>query len=109
MKPLMPRIASFIVLVAILLLIGGLFFQVIAGFLLPIFLALVLVVIFRPLYLRTTERLRGRNRIAAALTTLAILLIVLLPFSLLVTLAVIEAVSVVSDFSPDGFGPRMHE
>ena len=71
----MPRIASFIVLVAILLLMGVLFFHVIAGFLLPLFLALVLVVIFRPLYLRIADRLQGRNRIAAVITTLAVLLV----------------------------------
>ena len=40
----MARIVSFIVLLVILLVIGGLFLQVMAGFLLPLFLALLLVV-----------------------------------------------------------------
>jgi predicted PurR-regulated permease PerM len=105
----MPRIASFIVLVAILLLMGGLFFHVIAGFLLPLFLALVLVVIFRPLYLRITHWLKGRNRIAAVATTLAVLLTVLIPLSLLIGLAGFEAVSVITDLGQDGFGPRLSE
>ncbi|MEX0585642.1 MAG: hypothetical protein WD176_03295, partial [Pirellulales bacterium] len=105
----MPRIVSFIALVAIVLVMGGLFFHVIAGFLLPLFLALILVVIFRPLYLWTVKKCQGRERVAAALTTVAILLIVLLPLSLIVTFAVVEATSAVRNAGRESFLTRVSE
>ncbi len=75
----MPRIVSLAALVIILLLMAVLFFEVMADFWLPLFLALLLVVMFRPLYRWMTGRCRGHARIAAALTTALILLIVLMP------------------------------
>lgn len=79
----MPRIVSFVVLVIILLVIAALFIQVMAGFIVPLFLAVLLVVIFRPMHQWIVLRSRGRQRLAAVLTTLAILLIVLAPLSLI--------------------------
>ena len=46
----MAKIISFVVLVIILLLVGGLFLDVMGSFLVPLFLALLLAVMFRPLY-----------------------------------------------------------
>lgn len=94
----MTRMISFFVLVAILVVIGALFFRVISGFLLPLFLALVLVVIFRPLFDRIASRLPGRNRLAAGLTTLAILLIVLMPMVAILGLAATETTGIVRSF-----------
>ena len=79
----MARIVSLIVLVAILLVMAVLFFQVMADFLLPLFLALLLVVMFGPLYDWFRARCRGHARIAAVLTTGSILLMVLVPLSAL--------------------------
>jgi predicted PurR-regulated permease PerM len=90
----MARIFSFVVLVVILLLIAGLFFHVMADFLLPIFLALVLVVMFGPLFRWLLARCGGRNRLAAVLTTVATMLIVLLPLLGLVFQVVSESVAV---------------
>jgi predicted PurR-regulated permease PerM len=70
---------SFLVLVAVLVVIGILFFRVMADFLLPMFLALLLVVIFQPVYCWFLARLGGRERVAAVATTTTIILIVLLP------------------------------
>ncbi len=75
----MARIVSFVVLVAILLVAAGLFFRVMAGFLLPMFMAVLLVIMFGPLHLWILGRCKGHDRLAAGLTTAAILLIVLLP------------------------------
>lgn len=44
----MSRIVSFIVLLAFIVVIGALFYRVMIGFLIPVFLAAVLVVVFRP-------------------------------------------------------------
>jgi len=74
-----PRVVSFIVLVAILLLMGAVFFRVIAQFVVPLFLAAVLVVIFKPLFERIRRRVPNNPHIAALATTLLILLVALLP------------------------------
>ncbi len=75
----MPRVVSFIVLVAILLLMGAIFFQVMAHFVVPLFLAAVLVVVFKPLHAQVVSRIPAYPRVAAMATTLLILLAVLLP------------------------------
>jgi predicted PurR-regulated permease PerM len=93
----MHRIVSFVVLVAILLLLGALFFRVIAAFLVPLFLALVLVVLFRPLYLWMVRKCKNRPRIAAVLTTVAVLLSVLIPFSIVLTVAGVELGGMIGD------------
>ena len=73
-----PSLLALVVLVVILLLMAGLFFQVMANFLLPLFLAVLLVVMFGPLHRWFRRRCHGHERIAAALTTVAILLMVLI-------------------------------
>jgi len=90
----MTRLVSFVVLVAILLVIAGLFFKVMAGFLLPIFLAVLLVIVFGPLHRWIVARCRGHDRVAAALTTAAILLIVLIPLALIVLQAASESYAI---------------
>jgi predicted PurR-regulated permease PerM len=71
------------ILVALVLVIGFFFFRVMAVFLLPMFFAAILVVIFRPLHLRLVDKCGGRTRLAAGLSTLTILAIVLAPLLLL--------------------------
>jgi predicted PurR-regulated permease PerM len=74
-----PRVISFIVLLAIVLLVGVVFFQVMAHFLVPLFLACVLLVMFQPLHRWILRRLPKHPRVAALITTVLILLVVLLP------------------------------
>jgi predicted PurR-regulated permease PerM len=74
-----PRVISFIVLLTIVLLVGAIFFQVMAQFLVPLFLAAVLLVVFQPLHAWTLRYLPRRPRICAFITTILILLFVLLP------------------------------
>jgi len=87
----MARIVSFVVLVVILILIAALFIHVMANFILPLFLAVLLAILFRPLYDQAVAACRGHDRVAAALTTTAVLLIVLAPIFLIIFLAVVEA------------------
>jgi predicted PurR-regulated permease PerM len=75
----MARIISFVVLLVILLVIFGLFFRVMADFLLPMFLAVLLVVMFGPLHRWMQARCKKHDRVAALLTTLAILLLFFVP------------------------------
>lgn len=90
------RIVSFGLLIAIIVVIGGLFFKVMAGFLVPLFLAALCVVVFRPVHLWILPRCRDRQHLAAGLTTAAILLIVLVPAFLIGTLAAIEGTAIVT-------------
>ncbi|MBN2291638.1 MAG: AI-2E family transporter [Pirellulales bacterium] len=90
----MSRMVSLIVLVVILIAIAIIFFDVMSSFILPIFLALLLVVIFRPLQHWITDRCKGHVRIAAGLTTLTILFIVLIPLVFLLWQATLQAISI---------------
>ena len=90
----MARIVSFIVLVGILVVIAALFFRVMANFLLPMFLAVLLVIIFGPLHQWMQKKCKGRPRVAAGLTTAAIILIFLVPLLLIVVQAAFEGVDI---------------
>jgi predicted PurR-regulated permease PerM len=92
------RIVSFVVLVAIILFFAGLFFQVMADFLLPMFLALMLVIIFGPLHRWFKLKCRGYDGMAAGLTTMSILLIVLVPICLIFTQATFEGFAIYDTF-----------
>ncbi len=75
----MPRVISFIVLLAIVLLVGAIFFQVMAQFFVPLFLACVLLVVFEPVHRWIGDRFPDWPRMSAMLTTVAIILLVVLP------------------------------
>lgn len=85
------RVISFIALLVIIGLIGTLFFQVMSTFFVPLFLAALLVVMFRPLHVWFLSRLRNRARVAAGLTTACVVVIVLVPAAWIVTFAGIQA------------------
>lgn len=71
----MSRIVSLAVLLALIALLGGMFYQVIAPFLLPLFLAAVLAVICQPLQHFFLKMTKGRRAVSAALTTIVVTLI----------------------------------
>ena len=96
----MSRMVSFIVLIAIILVIGFLFFRVMAPFLLPLFLAALLVVIIHPVHQYILERCKGRLRAASALTTALVLLIVLLPLLGITFMAAAEGSAVIARQNP---------
>ena len=89
---------SFYVLLAVVLGIALLSFRVMKGFILPLFLAALLVVIFQPIHSWLLERFKGRKGLAAGLTTTAILLIVLAPIGWALTVGIVEGVSVSSQW-----------
>lgn len=95
----MPRVISFVVLLAIVLLIGMKFFEVMVLFVVPLFLAAVLVVVFKPVHLWIFDKVGRRRRLAAALTTFSIILIVLLPTLTLATRAVFEGMDLYSQYA----------
>jgi predicted PurR-regulated permease PerM len=96
----MTRLVSFGVLLGLVAVFGLLSLRVMSGFLLPLLLAAMLVVIFGPLHRWLRERFDMPEWAAAGLTTLFVLLIVLVPLSLLVVRAGGDAAAMLR--SPDG-------
>jgi predicted PurR-regulated permease PerM len=89
----MARFVSLLVLVAILVIISIIFFQVMAGFFVPLFLAALLGVVVQPLFRWALVKCRGYRYAAAGITTTLVALIVLLPIGLVVTTATLEGLS----------------
>lgn len=95
----MPRMLSIVVLVVILIAIGVIFFRVMSGFLVPVFLAALLGVIFHPLHIRVDQRFGKQSRyIAAAITTIVAAFAVVAPAALIITLAIFEGFGLVNQF-----------
>lgn len=102
----MTRYISFIILFAILLAIAVLFFRVMWGFVLPLFVALVLVMVFRPLHLWMLHRCRGSEYLAAGLTTTVIVAVVVAPLGWVFTAAGLEVWRAAGSFDVDEFLDR---
>ncbi len=83
----MTRLISFAVLIAIIIIIGLLFYKVLVGFFIPVFLACVLVVVFRPLHQWVLQKTGHRDRLAAVATTFLIMFVLLLPITVVGTAA----------------------
>jgi predicted PurR-regulated permease PerM len=96
----MSRVISLIVLLACIVIIGLLFYKVMIGFLIPLFLAAVLTVIFRPLHLHVLRLCNNKTSIAATITTLIVALLVLVPAGLGGTFAAIQAIALARNINP---------
>ncbi len=88
----MSRVISLIALLACIVIIGILFYKVMIGFLIPLFLAAVLVVVFRPLHRRVLMACNNKHHFAAAITTTIVALLVLVPAGLAGTFAAIQGI-----------------
>ncbi|MCA9126220.1 MAG: AI-2E family transporter [Planctomycetales bacterium] len=93
----MSRFVSFIVLIAIIVVIGLLFYKVLVGFFVPVFLATVLVVVFRPLHHWVLQKTGHRDWLAAGLTTLLIVLLLALPLGIVGGSAAIQGLKLLKD------------
>jgi predicted PurR-regulated permease PerM len=96
----MTRLISLGVILGLIAVFGLLSLRVMSGFLLPLLLAAMLVVIFGPLHRWLRDRMQTPAWVAAGITTLFVLLIVLVPLFLLVARAGGDAVGMLR--SPDG-------
>jgi len=94
------RLISFLVLIAIIVLSGAMFYQVMASFVLPLFLAAVLCVVFAPLHRYILGKFKTRIRLAALTTTTVIGLVVLLPLIITVSIAIVEGSRLASTVTP---------
>jgi predicted PurR-regulated permease PerM len=93
----MARFVSFLVLVGILVIISIIFFQVMAGFFVPLFLAALLGVVVQPLFRWILAKCGGYRYLAAGIATTLVALIVLLPIGLVVTTATLEGLSLIDE------------
>ena len=103
----MSRLISLIVLIACIVIIGILFYRVMVGFFIPLFLAAVLVVVFRPLHRRVLVGVNNRNNIAALITTLMVTFIVLLPAAFVATFATIQGISLAKNINATSISVAM--
>ncbi len=103
----MYRYLSIGLLLVAIVLLGFLFYQVMAGFFLPLFMAALLVVIFRPMHVWILDRVGGRKKIASAISTLIILLMVLVPLTLIGIFAAAEGRTVVRRLDPATIGDKI--
>ncbi len=99
----MTRYISFITLLVVIGLLVILFYKVMASFFVPLFLAALLVVIFRPLHVWMLKRFKGRQKLAAFFTTAGILLTVLVPLALLFVFAAFESQVVLQSLNKTTF------
>jgi len=83
----MMRNLSFWFLILLVAGIGILFFQVIQPFVLTVFIAIILAVLFHPTHQWISDHIYGKTRIAAFLTTVIALMLVLLPISITLLMA----------------------
>jgi predicted PurR-regulated permease PerM len=105
----MARFVSLLVLIAILVIISIIFFQVMAGFFVSLFLAALLGVVVQPLYRWILAKCWGYQHLAAGITTTLVLLIVLLPIGLVVTTAALEGLSLIDQLQLADVRSRLAE
>lgn len=89
-SPDMARYVSLALLAALVIFLGITFFQVIAPFLMPLFLAGVTALLSQPLFRRLLRWTGNRTKLAAGLTTLTLVASVLLPLLLGTYLATVQ-------------------
>jgi predicted PurR-regulated permease PerM len=83
----MSQHLSFYALLALVVAISILFYRVVEPFVVVLFIAAVLAVLFRPFAQRLTTALKGRNRIAAAITTACVVFLLVLPIGAILIMA----------------------
>ena len=99
--PSLSRILSVAMLLLGILAVGALFYRVMAGFFVPLFLAALLVVIFRPVNDFIFNKIGKRRHLSAAATTFIILLLVLLPVIAVISVATTQFTAMVSHMNLD--------
>ena len=91
---------SRITLVALIVIISGVFLTMIHQFLMAIFMAALFSAIVKPLHIKLTDRLNGRENIASILTVFAIIALVLSPLSVLITVVITQAITIGQSVTP---------
>lgn len=104
----MGKVLSFLTLVLVTGAFGVLFFEVTSTLLLPLFLAMVSVIMFRPMHTKCQQFLGGRSRVAAVITTMIVVLVVVAPSVLVLLLAGNEAAKLSQHLDEGEFREKLH-
>lgn len=99
--PSLSRILSVVMLILGIIAVGALFYKVMVGFFVPLFLAALLVVLFRPIHQWMYHRFGNRARLAALATTFLVLMVVLMPLFLVISVATSQFTAMVSHVNFD--------
>lgn len=86
-------------LLALLLLVALVAFNIILPFLAPLILGIVLAVVLRPVYTRVLDRVKGRETLAAFLTVLISCILLLVPLVFLSAQVLIDAQELYASFT----------
>ncbi len=90
----MNRSINLLVLLALLVMLGATFYQFVAPFLLPLFLAAVLAIVCQPVYIWLLQRCGEQRRwLAAGLTTAGVVSLILIPVLIGTMVAATQLVS----------------
>lgn len=87
---MLSRYVSLAILILLLVVLGGIFLQVVIPFLLPLFLAAVVALLANPVYHHFLDRTKNRPRVAAGLATAALVAAVVIPVFLGVTVGALQ-------------------
>jgi len=86
--------ASKVVLLLIVFVISALFFAMIRYFFMAIFLAAIFSALSMPIYNRIERFVRGRKNLSSALTMISLFIMVFLPFTAVMGIVAVQAVSI---------------
>jgi len=90
----MARLVSLAILTGLIVFLGITFYQIVAPFLLPLFLAAITVVWCQPLFQYFHRKFKGRERVAAAATMTSVCLLLFVPLTLAVVMSAIQLKSI---------------
>jgi predicted PurR-regulated permease PerM len=104
----MAKAISFGVLVLTTSILLALFYQVVSVFLLPLFMAVVAVLLLRPLQVKATAWCGDRRYLAASLMTVGVLLAILIPVVTVVVIAGTEAIQIANSLDDEALASRVN-
>jgi len=78
------------------------FFWILGAYLMPVFWAIVVAIVFYPLYIKINKSVRGRSSLASILAIGAVVLMVMLPLLLVGGMIVQESLSVYQSLTGEG-------
>lgn len=87
-------------LIFLVLLVSLLFVRMISQFLMAIFMAGLISAMAYPFHSALSKRFKGRKNISAAITIFALILLLLIPLSILVTMVISQAVAIGQNVKP---------
>lgn len=105
----MTRLVSLGVVTLLIIFLGLTFYQVVAPFLMPLFLAGVIAMLAQPIQTYFEKKTEGRTQLSAGLTTGSVLLGISVPVVLVVLVATFQVVLFVGDFVHDQNWERISE